>query len=111
MSNFLKLLALILPPQQMMAEGIDLSNTCLEKICFILLQTLKDPSFLKESVLPLLVHNLTVAPAVQSIGQVNTNVFIVCEKIFTPLQMSSVFAFLFLLNVLDDQTKVIIRQI
>ncbi|MED6278609.1 hypothetical protein CHARACLAT_025655, partial [Characodon lateralis] len=46
--EFFKSLALMLLPQQMMAEEITLSTTDLQKSCSILLQTPKDLIFLKK---------------------------------------------------------------
>ncbi|MEQ2222451.1 hypothetical protein ILYODFUR_026583 [Ilyodon furcidens] len=50
LQNFLKLgVAPLMLPQQMMAEEITLSTTDLQKICSILLQTLKDLNFFKKA--------------------------------------------------------------
>ncbi|MEQ2308334.1 hypothetical protein AMECASPLE_027255 [Ameca splendens] len=50
LQNFFKFgVAPLMLPQQMMAEEITLSTTDLQKICSILLQTLKDLNFFKKA--------------------------------------------------------------
>jgi len=66
----------MLLPQQIAAKQIPLSTTDIQKeIWSILLQSLKDKSFLKkQSALSLLVESISVAFPIRSAVQVNTHV-------------------------------------